>query len=62
MFDHFASPPLQDEVCLDPVRVYVHCVWGVFTRALDDCVQMGQTQVCPSCSAGEWMDGWVEGG
>lgn len=41
--------------------MYVHCVWCVFTRALDDRVQMGQTEVCPSCSAGEWMAGCADG-
>lgn len=57
----FASSPLQVKVSLDPIRVYVHCIWCVFTRALDDCLKMGQTQVCPSCSAGEWVDAWDDG-
>ncbi|MEQ2198245.1 hypothetical protein XENOCAPTIV_010032 [Xenoophorus captivus] len=39
---------LQDEVFMDAIRLHVHCVRRVFSRPLDDCVQMAQTEVDPS--------------
>lgn len=38
---------------MDPVRLHVCSVWCVFSRPLDDRIQVAETQVRPPCSAGE---------
>lgn len=41
---------------MDPVRLHVHSVRRVFSRALDDCVKVAQTEVHPPDSTGEWPE------
>lgn len=50
------SVSLQVEVSVDAVCLHVHCVWSVFSRAVDDCLQMAQAEICPPRGASKSFD------
>lgn len=44
---------MQDEVFVDAVRLHVHSLRHLFSRPVDDCVPVAQTEVHEPCGTGE---------